>query len=51
MAGKGKYSDFPQHSGTVSKSKSGANLSCIEMKMDIAVSTTPWPVTRPKDVR
>lgn len=50
MADKGQSSIFPQHSRAVSKSKSGANLSGIEVKMDVTVSTTPSPVTRPKDV-
>lgn len=50
MADKGQPSIFPQHSRAVSKSKSGANLSGIEVKMDVTVSTTPSPVTRPKDV-
>ena len=50
MADKGQSSIFPQHPRTVSKSKPGANLSGIEVKMDVTVSTTPSPVTRPKDV-
>lgn len=50
MADKGQSSIFPQHSRAVSKSKPGANLSGIEVKMDVTVSTTPSPVTRPKDV-
>lgn len=50
MADKGQSSIFPQHSRAASKSKSGANLSGIEVKMDVTVSTTPSPVTRPKDV-
>lgn len=49
MADKGQSSIFPQHSRAVSKSKSGANVSGIEVKMDVTVSTTPSPVTRPKD--
>lgn len=51
VADKGPSSIFPQHSRTVSKSKSGANLSGIEVKTDVIVSTTPSPVARPKDVR
>lgn len=51
VADKGPSSIFPQHSRAVSKSKSGANLSGIEVKTDVIVSTTPSPVTRPKDVR
>ncbi|KAG6368121.1 hypothetical protein INS49_002322 [Diaporthe citri] len=50
MADKEQSSIFPQHSRAVSKSKSGANRSGIEVKMDVTVSTTPSPVTRPKDV-
>ncbi|KAG8163339.1 hypothetical protein KVR01_006636 [Diaporthe batatas] len=51
VADKGPSSMFPQHSRAVIKSKSGANLSGIEVKTDVIVSTTPSPVTRPKDVR
>lgn len=50
IADKGQSSIFPQHSRAVSKSKSGANISGIEVKMDVTVSSTPSPVTRPKDV-
>ena len=50
IADKGQSSMFPQHSRVVSKSKSGANLSGIEVKMDVTVSTTPSPLARPKDV-
>ncbi|KAI3399786.1 hypothetical protein diail_5582 [Diaporthe ilicicola] len=49
MADKRQSSIFPQHSRTVSKSKSGANPSGIEVKMDVTVSSTPSPVNRPKD--
>lgn len=48
-ADKGQSSIFSQNSRAVSKSKSGANLSGIEVKMDVTVSSTPSPVTRPKD--
>jgi hypothetical protein len=41
----------PQHSRTVSKPNSGANLAGIEVKLDVTVSTTPSPGPRPKDVR
>lgn len=50
MADKGQSSIFSQHSRSASKSKSGANISGIEVKMDVTVSSTPSPVTRPKDV-
>lgn len=46
---KGQSSIFPQHLRSVSKSKSGASVSGIEVKMDVTVSSTPSPVTRPKD--